>query len=604
MNTLTIFQHVKEASKPFYISIEAIYNRIKAGQSRMQIEKIRGETDKKKRLELKGQLPCILFSGKFSHREDKGIQTHSGYICLDFDHKENLQEFKKEMCTDKYVCMAFVSPSGDGLKVVIKIPADIETHKFSALALAEYFKSKGVDHFADISRICFESYDPEIYYNSKSEVYKEMKKELIVKSKEINKIAETNNVVIFEGLEKWLKNKGMFYVDGNKHNFLVSIAAACNRTGIDLNTAINLTYGSYRSQASPVLLKDFEGIFNNVYQKYSYQSGIARFEKNEIVEKETKRILTLQNLEIKNLKDIISVDQIADEMRNDYIHGTAKGETTHYTEIDKCFTWNKGDLTLLHGIPGHGKSIFLMNLVLLKSIKDGNKWAIFSPEQNPPTDFYQDLIHTYIGESTDKHHSNYMTFENYNKGMDFIGEHFYYVYPEDDKFTPETINKFFLQLIKEKKITGCIIDPFNQLDHNWEDKRDDKYLSTFLQRQKRFALDNNVFMVIVAHPKGNLQKKDGEYECPNIYNLAGGAMWSNKCDNILVINRPQNIQQPFNTEAVFTSQKIKKHKRRGKPGSVKMSFDIMTNRYKIDGRSPYDLIFDLKIDSEHPDFEN
>lgn len=601
MKSLTIFQHIQETSNPYSLSMQDVYNRIKDGQSRKLIEEIRNESDKGKRLELKKQLPCILFAGKFARRSIDGVLSHSGYICLDFDHKENIQEFKNEMCSNEFVCMAFISPSGDGLKVVIKIPADISTHKFSALALTEYFKAQGVDHFEDISRVCYESYDPEIYYNRESEVFKEMKKEIIAKSKDVIKSAETNSTVIFEGLEKWFKGTNTYYTDGNKHNFLVKMAAACNRTGINQNDAVNLTYGSYRHQASHVSREDYDEIFKRIYNKYSFQHGCAQFDKTEIVEKKTKRLLTLIDFDT-DIDGIISIDRIQDEMISTYMQGSARGESTYYDEIDKCFTWNKGDLTLLHGIPGHGKSVFLMNLALIKSIKDGNKWAVFSPEQNPPTDFYHDLIHTYIGESTDKHHPNYMIYENYDKGMKFIKDHFYYIYPKDNKFTPDIINKNFLEAIKKYGVDGCILDPFNQLDHNWGE-RDDKYLSKFLQQQKRFALDNNIYMVIVAHPKGNIQRiKEGNYECPNIYNLAGGAMWGNKCDNILVIHRTYNILDIQSTEAVFTSQKIKKHKRTGMPGSVTMTFDIMTNRYKINNRSPYDLIFDLRVDDEHPDF--
>ena len=40
----------------------------------------------------------------------------------------DLEQFKKSLTLDKYVHACFISPSGDGLKVLIKIHAKIETH--------------------------------------------------------------------------------------------------------------------------------------------------------------------------------------------------------------------------------------------------------------------------------------------------------------------------------------------------------------------------------------------------------------------------------------------------------------------------------------------
>jgi hypothetical protein len=190
-------------------------------------------------------------------------------------------------------------------------------------------------------------------------------------------------------------------------------------------------------------------------------------------------------------------------------------------------------------IPTHNTTMMLQ-LCLIKSVKEGAKWGIFSPEQNPPIDFYKDLIHTYIGKSTERYHSNQMTPEEYNRGMDFINEHFFFVYPKDDSPTPEYINERFGELIVKHKIDGCITDPYNQLDNDYgKNGRDDIYISAYLSKEKRFALNNDVYKIIIAHPKSNLTlNKAGNYECPTEYNLAGGAMWANKCDNLLATYRP------------------------------------------------------------------
>ena len=82
-----------------------------------------------------------------------------------------------------------------------------------------------------------------------------------------------------------------------------------------------------------------------------------------------------------------------------------------------------------------------------------------------------------------------MTESEYIRGMDFIKDHFYYIYPENESPTPEYINARFVEVIKKHKVEGCIIDPYNQLDNDIRKNggREDLYLSAFLSQQKRLA---------------------------------------------------------------------------------------------------------------------
>jgi hypothetical protein len=62
---------------------------------------------------------------------------------------------------DKYTFASFISPSGNGFKVLVKIPAEIENHKLYFDSISEYYNNPHFDITSkNISRICFESYDP------------------------------------------------------------------------------------------------------------------------------------------------------------------------------------------------------------------------------------------------------------------------------------------------------------------------------------------------------------------------------------------------------------------------------------------------------------
>ena len=207
----------------------------------------------------------------------------------------------------------------------------------------------------------------------------------------------------------------------------------------------------------------------------------------------------------------------------------------------------------------------------------------------PVEEFYKDLIHAYVGKSPEKFHKNRMSQDELTQAMGFIGDHFFLIYPDDQAPTPEYMNVRFRELLIKQGIDGCVIDPYNQLDNDMSKKnnREDQYLSMFLTNAKRFAVENDLFYYIITHPKGNLSKEGLDYECPNVFDLSGGAMWNNKCDNILVTHRPFYTSDKISTDVHFKSQKIKKQKLNGIPGDVSLSFDRMTGRYyQMDGYTP------------------
>jgi hypothetical protein len=409
MQVVTIFENVKTIDKPYFISIDKVVQRIRGGRSKIIIDQLRSCNDDKKRKEIKTKLPSICFSGKFTKREDKAISEHSGLIAIDFDHlNERLPALKDQLAKDKYTFLLFVSPSGDGLKLVVKIPANTKTHAFSAAALTDYYKEEKLDEFRDVSRICFESFDPELYYNPESETFTILKEEQIIKrSIATNEVIYDYDIII-SNIEKWLESKGEFYQDGNKHKFLVKIFSACNRFGVPLSVAQQLVTFKYVNMAGKVEPKDFHFIAEKIYKNYSHSACTAHFDREgQPIETISKKILTYEAIDVSlPLTDVIYLDNVRESMLLSFKTGQARGETTHFPLIDEHFRWKRGELTLMHGIMNQGKSTMIMQLCLMKAVFCGYKYAFFSPEQDPPDDFYDDLIHMYIGGNTQKHFHN------------------------------------------------------------------------------------------------------------------------------------------------------------------------------------------------------
>tara|TARA_R100000278_G_scaffold123277_1_gene112631 strand:+ start:126 stop:2621 length:2496 start_codon:yes stop_codon:yes gene_type:complete len=239
---ITLFKNIKETSQPFHRVVEVALDRIKNGKSKDLIEKIRSLKDKNEINELKKQLPAICFSGVFSKRNDASIQEHSGLICLDFDEFSNdkeLLKFKKDICKDEYVYSCFISPSGRGLKVLIKIPNEIDSHVFFFEALNDHFNSTHFDLTCkNLSRVCYESYDPKIYINEESRLWVEKLEKITpveVKTSDVS-IPITDESKIIEILTNWWEKKYPMQ-EGQRNNNLYILAAAFNDFGITKSLA-------------------------------------------------------------------------------------------------------------------------------------------------------------------------------------------------------------------------------------------------------------------------------------------------------------------------------------------------------------------------------
>ena len=296
------------------------------------------------------------------------------------------------------------------------------------------------------------------------------------------------------------------------------------------------------------------------------------------------------------IKDVIYADDCRESMVDAFRNGYEKAETTYFTKLNEGYRWLKKDVTLMAGVGNHGKSTFYIQLAVLRAKYNKEKFAIFSPEQYPADYFYNDIIHTLTGCYPSK---KYMNEDIYFQSMRWVNDHFFYVYPEDENPTPDYINERFELLINEHGIAGVCIDPFNQLVNDWETSgRDDRYISAFLQKCKRFANLNNVYYHVIVHPKGTIGLDGADLRCPHVFDLAGGAMWNNHADNILFIHKPYSITDPKSTEVIVRVAKIKKQKIVGIPGDYNLNFERNKNRYFDQIGSPFDDNYGVINDSD------
>jgi hypothetical protein len=242
---VTIFKSIKDTDTPFFRDVRLILNRIKEGTESTKdlVKRIRLEKRKPERQELKKLLPAICFSGTFNKRTDASLIQHSGLICLDFDGytkaKELLQD-KENLSKNKYVFSVFISPSGNGLKVLVKIPADAENHTNYFNSLEKYFNSPYFDKTSkNLSRVCYESYDPLLHVNENSSVWdliEEIQYTEVNKTRDQPTIPITDENKIVDILVKWWTKKYPMN-EGQRNQNCYVLAMAFNDFGINKGLA-------------------------------------------------------------------------------------------------------------------------------------------------------------------------------------------------------------------------------------------------------------------------------------------------------------------------------------------------------------------------------
>jgi hypothetical protein len=266
---VTIFQNIKDTSTPFHRDVHVILDRIKEGATKELVKKIRLEKRKPERNELKKSLPAVCFSGIFNKRADNAIVEHSGLICLDFDGYDKqkiLLNDKENLSKSKYVFSVFISPSGNGLKVLIKIPADAENHTNYFNSLEKHFNSPYFDKTSkNISRVCYESYDPLIYVNENSSIWdsiEEPEYTEVNKYRDIATIPITDENKIVDILVKWWVKKYPMS-EGQRNQNCYILAMAFNDFGINKSLA---GYVLNQYATSDFSLSEIQRTIDSAYQ--------------------------------------------------------------------------------------------------------------------------------------------------------------------------------------------------------------------------------------------------------------------------------------------------------------------------------------------------
>lgn len=226
-------------------SLILITKDIQEGKYKQQVEALRalilqGKKDEaeKSKKQLLAFTPSATFEGG---RKPEYITQYSHFIILDLDklQPEQLQAAFEKATQINYTFSCFRSPSNNGLKILVEVNSEHEQHEHAYNLVAFYYEQQlniPVDRSGkDITRLCFVSYDPQLYKNIYHEKFPvaEIRATQSAKPQEIKNVETVADNYLFQFNQQVLfTNQKSEYTVGNRNNYMYLLASNCNRVGI------------------------------------------------------------------------------------------------------------------------------------------------------------------------------------------------------------------------------------------------------------------------------------------------------------------------------------------------------------------------------------
>ena len=244
-------------------TLAQIIDAIKGDHYKKPVSEIRelvdlGDQEKVNRL--KKGLVAFTVSGLFEGgRKMPFLKTYNPFVILDIDKldTEVLPYLVLKIKDIEFTRAAFISPSGRGLKVIVEVNSEMEMHGIAYQQVMKFYEevlAVEIDKSGkDITRLCFMSYDPEVYFNEESTLFSIQKNDmsnsqasssqrdltpgrapdLSIEAANISgNYQEAFEVCVMQADAKLVFKKG------NRNNYIYQLGVICSHAGMPLEIAI------------------------------------------------------------------------------------------------------------------------------------------------------------------------------------------------------------------------------------------------------------------------------------------------------------------------------------------------------------------------------
>jgi twinkle protein len=167
-------------------------------------------------------------------------------------------------------------------------------------------------------------------------------------------------------------------------------------------------------------------------------------------------------------------------------------------ELDQIFKFYLGQFVVVTGIAGHGKSTFLLNVLVKIAREKGVRSFMYVPENE-----------AYLRDKLLKIWGDEATFEHFAESQCFVQS----AVPDAYDGRPKTLDWVLekaVVAIERDKVEVVLIDPWNELERaKPRDMLMTDYIGECLMMLKQFCRTFNVVVIMVAHPTKAVNENGG-----------------------------------------------------------------------------------------------
>lgn len=270
------------------------------------------------------------------------------------------------------------------------------------------------------------------------------------------------------------------------------------------------------------------------------------------------------------LSGVYGADDYRESVKEIYTSGHGRGASTGFAAVDDLFTIAEGQLSIVTGMPGSGKSEFIDMLMINLAQREDWKFAVCSFE-NPPHMHIAKLAEKVSGRPFYDCLGQRMSEEELDESLQFIDKHFVFLESKDGGMsTIDSIIDRCKQAVMRLGVRGLVIDPYNYIEQTGQEEH--QGISHMLSRITSFAKAHGIHVWFVAHPQKMYPKEDGTYAVPKGMNISGSAAWFAKADLGVTVHRAEDCTEIHCWKSRF--------KWVGQQGMAPLKYNITNGRFE------------------------
>lgn len=301
---------------------------------------------------------------------------------------------------------------------------------------------------------------------------------------------------------------------------------------------------------------------------------------NENPETLRKQVLNAQPIPLHGLHNI---EYYSEEFQTLYDEGKPKGVSTGIASVDELFTLQTGNLNIITGWPGDGKSA-MVNFLAWNAGRNFGWKTCFCSFEKPPSLHSIELAQLITGKSFFKSGtSERMTQDEKDFAENWINEHILFQdYSDSGMPTIDAILEKNASAVMRYGIRIIVIDPFNFIHSNYKGLQTDM-VSEMLTKVQLFCKQHDVLCLFVCHPTKPAER--GKKSVVTGVDIASSMNFFSKCDLGLTVYRRESNVEIHTWKARWGWQ--------AKLGHTSLLFNPMNGRYSEEEEFEDDFDWEL-----------